>query len=49
MTPRFTVGINKKFGRRPCVEPVPFQEILPLALRNEVSGKADSVSGITNF
>jgi hypothetical protein len=45
MTPRFTVGVNRAFGRKPCREPVPFQEILPLKLKDSVSGKGDKTSG----
>ncbi|EFX65425.1 hypothetical protein DAPPUDRAFT_333195 [Daphnia pulex] len=39
MTPRFTVGIGRAFGRKPCKEPVPFQDILPLKLKDSVSRK----------
>lgn len=46
MTPRFTVGINRAFGRKPCREPVPFQEILPLKLKDTVSGKGEKTSGL---
>ncbi|KZS18908.1 Coiled-coil-helix-coiled-coil-helix domain-containing protein 1 [Daphnia magna] len=46
MTPRFTVGVNKANGRRPCREPVPFQEILPLKLKDSVSGKGDRTSEV---
>ena len=35
----------RAFGRRPCREPVPFQEILPLRLKDSVSGKGDKTSG----
>ena len=45
MKPRFTVGMARAFGRRPGVEPVPFQEILPLSLKNSVSGKGDKTTG----
>ncbi len=45
MTPRFTVGIGRAFGRKPCKEPVPFQEILPLKLKDSVSGKGEKTSG----
>nr|CAH0111399.1 unnamed protein product [Daphnia galeata] len=46
MTPRFTVGVNRAFGRKPCREPVPFQEILPLKLKDSVSGKGDKTSDV---
>jgi len=39
--PRFTVGIARAFGRKPAKEPFPFQEILPLALKDSVSGKGE--------
>ncbi|XP_046643594.1 uncharacterized protein LOC124328822 [Daphnia pulicaria] len=46
MTPRFTVGIGRAFGRKPCKEPVPFQEILPLKLKDSVSGKGEKTSDV---
>jgi len=50
MTPKFTVGIAKRYGRKPCNERfVPFQEILPLSLRNSVSGKGDKSSSTRLF
>ena len=43
--PNFTVGMARAFGRRPTREPVPFQQILPLSLKNSVSGKGERSSG----
>jgi hypothetical protein len=42
--PRFTVGMARAFGRQPAKEPIPFQEILPLRLRNSVSGKGEKAT-----
>ncbi|XP_068223082.1 small ribosomal subunit protein mS37-like isoform X2 [Palaemon carinicauda] len=34
-------GVRPKNGRRPCRHPFPFTNILPISLRNHVSGKSD--------
>ena len=41
------MGVARAFGRRPAKEPFPFQEILPLALKDSVSGKGERTNGKT--
>ncbi|XP_046979816.1 coiled-coil-helix-coiled-coil-helix domain-containing protein 1 [Schistocerca americana] len=41
---KLTTALFKGPGRRPQMEPVPFQEILPLKLKGSVSGKGDKTS-----
>lgn len=44
---RLTYVLTKKMGRTPGREPVAFQEILPLKLRQQVSGKGDRTSEVS--
>ncbi|XP_076318225.1 small ribosomal subunit protein mS37 [Tachypleus tridentatus] len=43
---RLTAPLLRKPGRRPAVPPFKFQEILPLALKNRVSGKSGADSEV---
>ncbi|XP_066960593.1 small ribosomal subunit protein mS37 [Macrobrachium rosenbergii] len=47
LTAQYTInGVRPKNGRRPCRHPFPFTNILPISLRDHVSGKSDKQKNV---